>query len=561
MSGQGFFNREKLRQGIDRRTFLVRAGLLSGGIFLNGCLKKIGGNNTKYTHIKGHLSGPNAQAGHRLRDRTPIPPVSAARKLKTLIIGSGISGLSAARWLKKQGHEDFMLFELEDHTGGNAYFGTNATSSYPLGAHYIPIVNNEDEKLIDFLKEHEVITHFDEHNLPFYNEYYLCFDPEERLLINGHWQEGIVPDFGVAAEDRKQIIRFFDKVGKLKDARGADGKYAFDIPIDQSSDEAEYRTLDEISFEHYLLTEGFNSKYLLWYLNYCCKDDYGALAINVSAWAGMHYFCSRKGKAANAEANAVITWPEGNGFLMKCLRSGLEKHIELGKMASEVTINNAGTVAVKIFDLQRQQTILIEAERVIMASPQFVNQRILENIKRPGVDYKDMEYAPWVVANITVNHLPTAAKGMVLCWDNVAYGTSSVGYVNANQQDIKLIEQKKVLTYYLPLSDREPRLSRLAAYTRSYEQWLDIIIPEMEQMHPGITDHIEQADIWLWGHGMISPAPNYIWGKTRSSAKIPVDDKIFFAHTDLSGISIFEEAFHNGINAAQQLLDSYHGRS
>src|SRR6202008_3424583 len=114
----------------------------------------------------------------------------------------------------------------------------------------------EDEKLIDFLHEHQVITHFDEHNLPFYNEYYLCFDPEERLLINGHWQEGIVPDFGVSADDRKQIVRFFDQVGHFKGARGADGKYAFDIPIDQSSDDVEYRKLDSISFEQYLLTNG-----------------------------------------------------------------------------------------------------------------------------------------------------------------------------------------------------------------------------------------------------------------------------------------------------------------
>ncbi len=561
MSGQGFFNRDKLRQGIDRRTFLVRAGLLSGGILLSGCLKKIGGRNPDYALIGGQLSGPNATAGHRLRDQTPLPPVSATRKIKTLIIGSGISGLSAARWLKKQGHEDYMLFELEDHTGGNAYFGTNATSSYPLGAHYIPIVNNEDKKLVDFLQEHQVITHFDEHNLPFYNEYYLCFDPEERLLINGHWQEGIVPDFGVASEDRKQITRFFDKVSHLKDSRGTDGKYAFDIPLDQSSNDAQYRQLDSITFEQYLLGEGFTSAYLLWYLNYCCKDDYGAPAAKVSAWAGLHYFCSRRGKAANAEPNAVLTWPEGNGFLMKCLRSGLEKHIELGKMASEVNINPRGSVEVKIFDLKKGQTILIEAERVIMASPQFVNQRLFKNLNRPGVDYKAIHYAPWVIANLTVNHLPTAAKGMVLCWDNVAYGTPSVGYVNANQQDIKLIEKKKVLTYYLPLCDREPRLSRLAAYTRTYEQWLEIIIPEMEQMHPGITPHIEQADIWLWGHGMISPVPDYIWGKTRTSAKEPLENKIFFAHSDLSGISIFEEAFHHGIDAAQQLLDSYHDRS
>ncbi len=117
-----------------------------------------------------------------------------------------------------------------------------------------------------------------------------------------------------------------------------------------------------------------------------------------------------------------------------------------------------------------------------------------------------------------------------------------------------MIEEKKVLTYYLPLCDKEPRLSRLAAYTRTYEQWLDIVVPELEQMHPEITQHIEEIEFWLWGHGMISPAVNYIWGDTRKNAQAAINNKIFFAHTDLSGISIFEEAFHHGISAAQQVL-------
>jgi hypothetical protein len=61
--------------------------------------------------------------------------------------------------------------------------------------------------------------------------------------------------------------------------------------------------------------------------------------------------------------------------------------------------------------------------------------------------------------------------------------------------------------------------------------------------------------MWLWGHGMIGPAIGYVWGDTRSQAKQPVADKLYFAHTDLSGISLFEEAFHQGINAAQHIID------
>jgi hypothetical protein len=550
MSGQPFSN-------IGRRAFLLRAGLLATGVFLSGCVRRVAGRRSEYADIDGGLRGPDAKSGHMLRDKTPLPEPSGFENVKTLIIGGGMSGLSAARWLKKNGDTDFKLLELEDHAGGNAYFGSNAVSKYPLGAHYITLVNNEDKDLVDFLTETGVITHFDEHGLPFYNEFYLVFDPEERLLINGHWQNGIVPDFGVPDAERKQIERFFKLVTQYQNAKGSDGKYAFTIPIDESSADEAYRQLDKITFTDFLQHNGFTSQYLLWYLDYCCKDDYGRHATAVSAWAGMHYFCSRRGKAANAEPNSAITWPEGNGWLMKQLRELVADHILTSRMA--YSIDAAGDeVMVKVFDHTTQHTHAYKAEKVILASPQYVNQKILNGVERPGAEYGALNYSPWLIANITVNNLPTSEKGMVLCWDNVAYGQPSVGYVNADQQDIKLVEEKKVITYYLPLCDREPRLSRLAAYTRTYDQWLDIVVPEMEQMHPGITEHIEQVDMWLWGHGMIGPAPGYIWGDVRQQLKQPVADKIYFAHTDLSGISLFEEAFHQGINAAKQIIDKRH---
>ena len=41
------------------------------------------------------------------------------KKLKIAIIGSGISGLSAAYYLSKKHHVD--LFEKQDHFGGHSY--------------------------------------------------------------------------------------------------------------------------------------------------------------------------------------------------------------------------------------------------------------------------------------------------------------------------------------------------------------------------------------------------------------------------------------------------------
>ncbi|RYZ95712.1 MAG: FAD-dependent oxidoreductase, partial [Sphingobacteriaceae bacterium] len=288
----------------------------------------------------------------------------------------------------------------------------------------------------------------------------------------------------------------------------------------------------------------------------CCKDDYGQKIDKVSAWAGIHYFASRRGKAANAESNAILTWPEGNGWLVKKLAAEVGDHVRKGNMCYRIAYNQQGKVVAGIYDITKGTTSTIIADNVILATPQFVNQRLFKDTINRPVDYTGLNYSPWFIANITVNRLPQA-KGAGLCWDNVAYDTPSVGYVNAGQQTIKLTDEKRVLTWYLPLCDHEPRLARLAAYTRTFEQWMDIMMPELEYMHPGITDAIENVECWIWGHGMIYPAVNYIWGQNRKAAQRPLNNILFFAHTDLSGISIFEEAFHQGIRAANQVLTLY----
>jgi hypothetical protein len=500
------------------------------------------------------LSGPNAKAGHILRDKIPLPNPSSVRTIKYLIVGSGVSGLSAGRWLKKQGKNDFEILELENHIGGNSHSGRNNTSAYPLGAHYITIANNEDEELINFLKEASVITHF-ENGLPFYNEYYLCFDPEERLLINGQWQEGIVPEFGVPSAEKAQIKQFFGLINGFKNLRGEDGKYAFDIPLSKSSGDLKFKELDSISFQSYLKRNSLTSPYLLWYLNYCCKDDYGQQISLVSAWAGLHYFASRRGKAANAEDNAVLTWLDGNGWLMRKLGEELEPHIRKNQLCYQLSFTTDHKVLINVVDSRTNLTSSIIADKIILATPQYVNKKLLTGLKRSFVDYDKFNYSPWFIANITVSQIPQS-KGFGLCWDNVTYNTRSVGYVNAGQQGLNLAENKKVLTYYLPLCDYESRVSRLAAYSRTYEQWLDILIPEIEFMHPGITAYIERVDGWVWGHGMIAPTLGFIHGPDRMNALNAIDEKVFFAHTDLSGVSIFEEAFHQGIRAVKEMLGS-----
>ncbi|MCO4292196.1 NAD(P)-binding protein [Solitalea sp. MAHUQ-68] len=563
MSGQNTYNQSaNLLSRLNRKAFLLRAGIgltaaIAGGYLFN---RK---RSAKTAHIKGSIIGANAKIGHLLRDKLSIPEPSTTEEIEYLIIGGGISGLAAARELKRQGISSFKLIELDNHTGGNSSKGKNEISAYPWGAHYLPIPDPSDSSIISFLTEIGCITGFSPEGLPIYNEYHLCFDPEERLYIRGQWQEGLIPNLGLSLEERTEIERFFKLMEYYKTAKGIDGKYAFAIPLKDSSSDPTFINLDKISFITFLEKEKFRSKHLLWYLNYACKDDFGSTLNETSAWAGIHYFASRKGKAANAKNGDLLTWPEGNAWLAEQLRSQVADHISVNSVAFNVSVNN-DSVLTSVYNTVDHKSKIIKARKVLLATPQFVNQRLLHEVNsdRSTSVYEQFSYAPWMIANITIHQLPVS-KGIGLCWDNVMFESDSVGYVNACHQHVNQNENKKILTYYLPLTGKEPKIQRLVAFTRSYNDWVDIVCKDLENSHPGITEFIETVDIWIWGHGMVRPNPGFIWGEAKRMASQPINDKVFFAHTDLSGISIFEEAFHQGIAAAKSMTstETHNGNS
>jgi hypothetical protein len=529
---------------ISRRKFFITATQGLGASLLLPSIESC--NPPTFT---GKIIGPNATLGHRLRTMDFAAPKETVHT-HTLIIGGGVAGLSAARYLKKFTN-DFLLIELEENTGGNAMAGANSISSFPWGAHYLPLPSDTDSELISFLRENEVITG-DKDGLPVYNEYYLCHDPKERLYINHYWQDSLVPNEGIPEADRKQIQRFLDMMHQYRQLKGNDQRDAFAIPIEESSMDEKIISLDRITAEAFLANFNFNSPFLKWYVNYCCADDFGCTIQQTSAWAMLHYFASRKGRAANASADAVLTWPEGNYWLIKQLRKSILDHLWGNTLAYDVNVVGKN-VEVLVFDAAEGVSKKIVSESVIMATPQFINNRLLKKIPR-GINYQEFQYAPWMVANLTVNASLNDGRGEHLCWDNVIYGSDSLGYVNAMHQQLKVSDNERVITYYKPLLESDSTKSRNQAYAKAFKDWKMDILQVLKVPHPNIERDIREMNVWLWGHGMIKPSPGFIWGKNRVLANSPLENKIYFAHSDLGGISIFEEAFYHGHKSAKAVL-------
>ena len=536
-----------------RRSFLAQSGAaLTGALLLPalpGCAP-----TSPLAHIKGQLLGPDAATGHLLRDPSKIPAPTQTIDTDVLIIGGGVAGLSARRWLHQHGQPNTLLVELAPETGGNASAGRNAASAYPWGAHYLPVPDVRNTELLAFLEAAGTLTGYAPDGRPIYNDYHLCHDPEERLSIEGHWQEGLVPSLGLSAADQAQVARFFKLTETLKTAVGRDGRDVFRIPLDASSADEEYRRLDEISFAAYLDREGFTAPALRWYLDYACRDDYGAHATHVSAWAGLHYFASRKGQAHNATGSDVLTWPEGNYFLIENLRRQASAPIQTQTLADDLRETATGVEAL-IYSVATRQSTRVRARQVLLATPMHIAAHLLaavpgHQLPPPGA----LHHAPWLIANFTVDGLPQG-PGRPLSWDNVRYGSASLGYINATQQSVKQDDgSPKVITLYWPLTDEAPGPARRRAYQTPYAEWLPRVVAELETYHPGVTPYIQQADLWVWGHGMVAPTPGLLWGAARTATMRPMRGQVFFAHTDYSGISIFEEGFYQGIRAARELL-------
>lgn len=536
-------------QPISRKEFLHLSGLaiLSSSIGVSSIL-----SSCHKTKTAGEMVGANHAIGHLIRKAISLP-IHEKKQQKIVIIGSGISGLTAGYFLQKEGISDYIILELEKHIGGNSTFGKDTDGSYPWAAHYLPIPSIENKELIHFLVENKIITGFDGQGLPIYDEYSLCFHPEERLNVKGYWQEGLIPNVGISEEDKKQIGGFLAQMEHFKQAKGNDGKWAFDIPLEKSSMDSHFLALDTLSMQDWLQQQGYTSKPLQWYINYCVLDDYGTSLAEVSAWASIHYFASRKGVAANAKGSDVLTWNEGNGYLMSLLAKNQVENIKTKQLVYHIE-EKGEKVQVDVYDWENEKRVLYEADQIVWAIPQMMRPYLMPQIQTPFVE--KFSYAPWLVANLKTKPFDTG-KGQALAWDNVIYGGEGLGYVMANHQNLTMHETMWQLTYYKPLYKQLPAEARKIAIKKTHEEWANEVLEDLGKVHPSLKENLLKIDIKIWGHAMARPTIGFLFGEERKKAQASLNNKIHFAHSDLSGISIFEEAFYWGKMAAEKVLLSF----
>jgi protoporphyrinogen oxidase len=496
---------------LSRRRFL--------GVTLLGLTRKSG------REIGGEFVHESHALGHQLRDGARFPTPCETRTVPIVIVGGGIAGLSAAWRLRKRGTA-FVLLEMEATAGGNARFGQNGVTGFPWAAHYVPVPGPRAVLVRELFEELGVLRNGE------WDEQQLCQAPQERLFLHGRWQDGLEPLVGPTSRDRDQFARFDARV----DAARATGQFTIPLALG-----ARPSPLDRLSMAAWLTEQKLDSSWLRWWIDYACRDDYGARADATSAWAGLHYFAARE-----RHEPGPLTWPEGNGWITRHLLDRVGAFVKTGQVVYRVARSG------RRWTVSTPQTAWT-ADAVIFAAPSFLASRIVDD----GPVTPDFEYSPWLTANLTLDRWPRE-RGIPPAWDNVIFDSPALGYVVATHQSLRTFIPETVWTYYWALDQGTARTNRAWLLAQDWHALRERVLDDLSRAHPDIRACVTRVDICRMGHAMIRPTPGFLASASRRQL-LASRDRLFYAHSDVSGLSLFEEAQYRGVTAADRALDVLSG--
>lgn len=540
-------------------------GLLAGsGGLLAGCTGR-----QPWDQFTTSIDYPGMTQGHKIRDFVKDNPAPMGLQIpthhvKTCIVGSGVAGLSASWTLHQAGdHNQLVLAGPELH--GNAAALSLGGKRCPTGAHYLPLPSRESGHVRHILAKMGVLQEGIDTDRPRYDESIVVHSPADRLLKDGQWQSGLPITAIADADGNAQNARFTQLIANMSSRKGADGKRIFVVPIVLSSNDPQWLALDAFTFEAWLTRERFTSPTLRWYLDYCCRDEFGSGLKNVSAWAGLHYFCSRSGHASNAEDGAVLTWPDGLSPITQFLASEATARGQLSS-ASAIHIQRSAAGIKPYVDVHALQwdaqgkpsPMMIRAQRVIVATPLFVTARIDPEIKLAFKNLAQLlpPMSSWLMGNFQFARPLAELIGQSLSWDNVVYQSKGLGYVNADHQAVRVDQSLgSILTTYCALADHQAEQPGKQSL-----QWLAQAVPEqllamasqdlVAAYGERFWQHLVHAHITVRGHAMASPQPGFLSNHLIHQLRNETGT-VTYAHADLSGYSVFEEAAWWGVRAAR----------
>jgi len=221
-----------------------------------------------------------------------------------------------------------------------------------------------------------------------------------------------------------------------------------------------------------------------------------------------------------------------------------------------------GDASVDFWNTGEQRAERWTAAQVVLAVPLFIAARLLDAPPAALTQaVAGMLHAPWLVSNLHLDDALDDRPGARPSWDSVVYDpgrdNATLGYVDAMHQSTRSVPGPTVLTAYWALGGNTPaQLSaqRARLLNEPWSAWAQAVVQDIARVHSDLPTKLKRIDLMRYGHAMSVPVPGLRSGtalRALAARHVAPNQRVHFAHSDLSAYSVFEEALFHGVRAGR----------
>ncbi|MGI0117428.1 FAD-dependent oxidoreductase [Zooshikella sp. RANM57] len=508
-------------------------------------------------------------------------PIKNQKHYDVIIIGGGLSGLSAAWQLKSN---SVLLLDERNKLGGNARLEYRDGLRYASAGSCFqnPIEGGEVASLLHELGLWQQWQAADQESLVLFDTKRLLkgmgevcmalINQPKALLIPGMYKltfdliKGAIMNKPFIVSPKKLGDPVFAKLFKyLEQFKPGSGKYPA-VPWTEECDwsRQEMEIFDSISLHDLFFDPTVKGRLPA---DLQPNEELGELVKDaiettlrveclsikdVSAYVGLHFLLGYL-------FGTLVTFPGGNGFLSENLKTKLSEQPSCNCQpnAKVIAVEEIGS-GYEVVYMQDEMLFKVTASTVIWAAPKYVAQQVLSNIpnsQRQAIS--EIEHRDYCIANIFLKKavLKSHFGGYVIEGASInkkpySWCRSGVCLV-ANWKDKSFDKDIGVLTLLKPVfGEKDQGKLKEASFDKLQQSTYQEAVLMLNAV--GVAPElIEDIKIWRWNKGLVVPKVGQLKNDVFIKASMPING-LFFANQDTNGLGNLESAVSAGFKAAEQ---------
>lgn len=504
-----------------RRDFIRTVLLASGavyGVSLVGCGRTKEQPRVERVEPARRITGQRHAVAHTyLMSGAPLESPSRLQTADVVIVGTGLSGLAAAHFLREEGLAVSML-ETEPRPGGAGVSDPINGRPVALGSVYFVDRTPELDALIKAAGIEAVS----------------CKDDAVHL------RGAVYHDFWSDAELRQAsgTDAEYDGIRRFRDDLIAMGDDVPSYPLPEYLP-SRWRRFDRMSALDYV--DHYASPLLRDVLDAYSRSSMGASLAETNAYCLLNFYSSEFGRSFGTER---LGFAGGIGSLTSRLA---ERHdMRTDELVARVERRGRG---VRVSSVRPDGTVTVTDARVaILAVPKYVAARMIQSMptaQREAI--ASFRYAPYATVHVR------SSRRLL---DGDAYDT---WHLPATDLYTDVIDPTSI-----PGAEKGPHVASIYAPMRTSERRVlmtdDVFADRIAQIVSRFTDvvggdaaeRVEEIVAWAWGHGIVIPVPGSHSGMAQRARRDV--GPFILAGTDNDAAPAVENAVENGASAARRAI-------